>query len=338
MSFSQFQAHLRKGKFSPAYFIFGPDAYLRDAARKALMDALTKAWGGEPPTSSVDLDQTRLDELLASAATPSLFAPRQVMHIRGVMKLRDRQVRELADYLGRPSPATVLVFLAGELGRDHRRKKIFKALQAGSRMVDLALLNEAQTRSWITKALGKRSLSIQEEAVECLVELQGTDLGRLHLEVEKLGLLAGDGKTVTLEMVQESAGYCRDHTVFDFLDAVLAQDRRQALRLCCELSAQPAEMLSMVTLLGRRLRSLLQIQEIPPTTGLGEMARQVGANPYFLKRLLGPAKRFRRQALLTAIDRLASIDDGIKRSSPDSRLCLERLVADLSAGAGSARR
>jgi len=87
MSFAQFQTHLRQGKFSPAYFIFGPDAYLRDTARKALMEALIKAWGGEPPSSSVDLDQTRLDELLASALTPSLFAPRQVMHIRGVMKL-----------------------------------------------------------------------------------------------------------------------------------------------------------------------------------------------------------------------------------------------------------
>ena len=337
MSFSQFRAHLRQGKFSPAYFIFGPDAYLRDSARKALTEALTKAWGGEPPISSVDLDRTRLDELLASASTPSLFAPGQVLHIRGVMKLRDRQVKDLAGYLDRPSPATVLVFLAGELGRDDRRKKIFKTLQAGSRMVDLPLLSEARTRSWIAKALGKRGLDIREEAVECLVELQGTDLGRLHLEVEKLALLAGKGKTVTLEMVQESAGYCRDHTVFDFLDAVLAQDQRQALRLCCELSAQPGEMLSMVVLLGRRLRSLLQIQEISPTMKLGDMARQVGANPYFLKRLLGPSKRFRRQALITAIDRLASIDDGIKRSSPDSRLSLERLVADLSAGAGSAR-
>ena len=337
MSFAQFQAHLRRGKFGTAYFIFGPDAYLRDAARKALMEALTKAWGGEPPSSSIDLDQTRLEQLLAAALTPSLFAPRQVMHIRGVMKLRDRQVRELADYLARPNPATVLVFLAGELSRDDRRKKVFKTLQAGSRVVDLAVLSEAQTRSWIAKALGKRGHGIQEEAVECLVELQGTDLGRLHLEVEKLALLAGEEKTVTLEMVQESAGYCRDHTVFDFLDAVLAQDRRKALRLCCELSAQPAGMLSMVTLLGRRLRSLLQIQEISPTMKLGDMARTVGANPYFLKRLLDPAKRFRRQALVTAIDRLASIDDGIKRSSPDSRLSLERLVADLSARPGHVR-
>ncbi|MDE2665483.1 MAG: DNA polymerase III subunit delta [Acidobacteriota bacterium] len=335
MSFAQFQTHLRQGEFSPAYFIFGPDAYLRDAARKALMEALSKAWEGEPPSSRIDLDQTRLDELLVSALTPSLFAPRQVLHIRGVMKLRDRQIKELADYLARPNPATVLVFLAGELSRDDRRKKIFKTLQAGSRVVDLAVLSEAQARSWIAKALGKRGHPIQEEAVECLVELQGTDLGRLHLEVEKLALLAGEGKTVTLEMVQELAGYCRDHTVFDFLDAVLAQDRRQALRLCCELSAHPAGMLSMVTLLGRRLRNLLQIQEISPATKLGDMARQIGANPYFLKRLLEPAKRFRRQTLVTAIDGLASIDDGIKRSSPDSRLCLERLVADLSAGAGS---
>ena len=93
----------------------------------------------------------------------------------------------------------------------------------------------------------------------------------------------------------------------------------------------------MVALLGRRLRSLLQIQEISPTMKLGDMARQIGANPYFLKRLLDPAKRFRRQALVTAIDRLASIDDGIKRSSPDSRICLERLVADLCARPGNAR-
>ena len=337
MSFSQFRAHLRQGKFNPVYFIFSPDSYLRDAARKALMEALTKAWGSEPPSSSVDLDQTPLEELVASALTPSLFAPRQVLHIRGVMRLRDRQVKALAAYLARPNPDTILVFLAGELSRDDRRKKIFKTLQADSRTVDLACLNEAQTRSWIGKALGKRGFSIQEEAVECLIELQGTDLGRLHLEVEKLTLLAGEGKTITLEMVQELAGYCRDHTVFDFLDAVLAQDRRQALRLCCELSTQPAEMLSMVSLLGRRLRSLLQIQELSPKMGLGEMARQVKANPYFLKRLLDPAKRFRPQALVKAIDRLASIDDGIKRSSPDSRLCLERLVADLSAGAANPR-
>lgn len=301
------------------------------------MEALTKDYGGELPSSSVDLERSRLEDLLASALTFSLFSPRQIIRVRGVMKLRDVQVKALAAYLARPNPSTILIFLAEELSRDDRRKKIFKTLQAGTRMVDLAVLSEAQTRSWIAKALGKRGLTIQNEAVECLVELQGTDLGRLHLEVEKLALLAGKEKTITLEMVQELAGYCRDHTVFDFLDAVLARDQRQALRLCYELSAQPGEMLSMVFLLGRRLRSLLQIQELSPTMGLGEMARQIGANPYFLKRLLDPAKRFRRQALITAIDRLASIDDGIKRSSSDSRLCLERLVADLSAGTVSAR-
>ena len=139
-------------------------------------------------------------------------------------------------------------------------------------------------------------------------------------------------------MVQELAGYCRDHTVFDFLDAVLAQDRRQALRLCCELSTQPSEMLSMVSLLGRRTAQPASNTGTLAKDGFGEMARQVKANPYFLKRLLGPCqKRFRPQALVKAIDQLASIDDGIKRSSPDSRLCLECLVADLSAGAANPR-
>ncbi len=334
MWFSQFQAQLRGRNFSPAYFLLGPDVYLRDAARDALMEALGKSWGKEPLTSSVDLDQTSLDELLNSALTLSLFAPKQVLQIRGAMKLKEPQVRKLAEYLKNPSPDTILVFLAGELGRDDRKKKIYRVLEAGAQIVDLAYLSEPQTRSWISKRLRKRGFSIEEEAVESLVELQGTDLGRLNLEIEKLALFAGEGKTITLEMVQDLAGYSREHTVFDFLDAVLARDRRKALRLSYELTAQPAEMLSMVALLARRMRTLLQIQELSPKMGPGEMARHIGGSPYFLKRLLLPAKRFRRQTLVKAIDRLATIDDGIKRSGLDSRISMELLVADLTSDGG----
>ncbi len=334
MRFSQFQSHLRRGNFSPAYFLFGPDAYLRDAARNTLMEALGKSWEKEPLTSSIDLDQTPLDELLGLALNLSLFAPKQVLQIKGVMKLREPQARKLAEYLKNPSPHTTLIFLAGELGRDDRKKKIFRVLEAGAQIVDLVFLNEPQTRSWISKALRKRGFSIEEEAVESLVELQGTDLGRLHLEIEKLALFAGQERTVTLEMVQDLAGYSREHTVFDFLDAVLARDRLRALRLSHELTAQPAEMLSMVVLLARRLRTLLQIQELSPKMGLGEMARRIGGSPYFLKRLLLPAKRFRRQTLVKAIDRLAHIDDGIKGSSPDNRISMDLLVADLTSDAG----
>lgn len=338
MFFSEFQFHLRRQKFFPGYFLFGSDAYLQESARNILIGALQKAWGSDSLCSTVDLDQVSIDNLLEEASSSSLFAPKQIIKVKGVMKLRDPQGRKLADYFEKPNPDTVLVFLGGYLDRNDRKKKIFRVLETGTQIVDLVPLSEMQTKTWAHKQLKKKDFSIEEEALEALIELQGTDLGRLHSELEKLMLFAGEHKKVSLQMVHDLTGNFREYTIFDFLDAVLIQDQIKALRLSHELTSQPAEMLSMVTLLARRIRTLIQIQELSTTMGLSEMAGQIGASPYFLKRLLLPAKRFRRQTLMSAIDRLGQIDDRIKNSSLDSQILMEMLVRDLTQNSGEGRR
>jgi len=337
MFFSEFQFHLRRRKFGPAYFLFGSDVYLQESARDILIGALQKAWGIDPLCSMVDLDQVPIDNLLNKASSSSLFSPKQIIKVKGVMKLREQQGRKLAAYFEKPNPDTVLVFLGAYLDRNDRKKKIFRILEAGTEIVDLVPLSEMQTKTWVRKQLNNKEISIEEEALEVLIELQGTDLGRLHSELEKLALFAGQHKKVSLQMVNDLAGNFREYTIFDFLDAVLVQDQIKALRLSHELTSQPAEILSMVTLLARRIRTLIQIQELSTRMGLSEMARQIGASPYFLKRLLQPAKRFRRQTLISAIDRLGKIDDCVKNSRLDSQILMEMLVRDLTRTSGEGR-
>lgn len=337
MFFSEFQFHLRRRKFGLAYFLFGSDVYLQKSAKDILIGALQETWGIDPAYSTVDLDQVPIDNLLNKASSSSLFAPKQIIKVKGVMKLREGEGRKLAAYFEKPNPDTVLVFLGGYLDRNDRKKKVFRVLEAGAEIVDLVPLSENQTKIWFRKQLSNKEISIEEEALEALIELQGTDLGRLHSEIEKLILFAGGHKKVSLQMVNDLTGNFREHTIFDFLNAVLVQDQIKALRLSHELTRQPAELLSMVTLLARRIRTLIQIQELSTSMGLSEMARQIGASPYFLKRLLQPAKRFRRQTLINAIDRLGEIDDCIKNSSLDSQILMEMLVWDLTRTSGEGR-
>ena len=329
MLFSAFKANLRKKKFSAAYLIFSPDIFLREAAQKILCKALEENWGVNSLILTLDLDQTILDNLLNSASTSSLFKSKQIILVKGIMKLKEGRGKHLKHYLEDPNPNTVLIFLTEELSQRDKQKKIYKMLkESQTQIIGIEPLDEGQMRAWTLRQLEKRGFSIETQALESLLELQGTDLGRLHMEIEKLVAFCNLRKKINLEMVQAVAGFSRDHTVFDLMDALLDKNQKNALRLSHELGVNPKDMLLIVVLLSRRLRILLEIKELSEKMGLGDMAREIGVSPYFLKRLLVPAKQFSRKTLVRTLDTLAKIDDAIKQSSLNSKILMELLVRD----------
>lgn len=331
MLFSAFKANIRKKQFSTVYLISSPDIFLREAAQNMLCKALEEDWGVSSLNLRVDLDQTPLDDILNSASTSSLFGSKQIILIKGIIKLREGRGNQLKNYLENPNPDSILIFLTEALSQKDKQKTIYKILvKSQCQVVDLEPLNEQQMKGWVIRQLEKRGISIETEALESLIELQGTDLGRLNMEIEKLIAFCNLKKKINLEMVQSVAGFSRDHTVFDLMDALLNRNHKNALRLSHELTANPRDMLLIVAFLSKRLRTLLEIKELSKTMGLGEMALKIGGSSYFLKKLLVPAKQLSRKTLVTALETLAKIDDGIKQSSLNTNILMDLLVRDLT--------
>ena len=331
MLFSAFKANLRKKQFSTVYLISSPDIFLREAAQNILCKALEEDWGIDSLNRRVDLDQTPLDDILNSASTSSLFGSKQIILIKGIIKLREGRGNQLKTYLENPNPDSILIFLTEALSQKDKQKTIYKILvKSQCQVVDLEPLNEQQMKGWVIRQLEKRGISIETQALESLIELQGTDLGRLNMEIEKLIAFCNLKKKINLEMVQSVAGFSRDHTVFDLMDALLNRNHKNALRLSHELTANPRDMLLIVAFLSKRLRTLLEIKELSKTMGLGEMALKIGRSSYFLKKLLVPAKQLSRKTLVTALETLAKIDDGIKQSSLNTNILMDLLVRDLT--------
>ncbi len=315
------------------HFIFGSDAYLVEATRNKLVRSIREREQEELPLEKTDLEEFSLDNLLAAAMNLPLFAPRQIIHVRGVMKLREPQARRLADYFQSPSPATFLIFTAGALDRDDRKKKIYEILLHGTKVTEVVSWSEPQIRSRIEARLKNAEFQIEDEALRFLLETQGSDLGRLSNELDKLTLLAGEKKGITLEMVTASLGYCREHSVFEFIDAVAAKDRIVALRLTQELMCDSSQALQVISLLHRLLRQFLQMKELPGNVSLGEMARQIGMYGVPLsavERRLQQSKSFSASSLALAIQRLGMLDDRIKSSAIDTKIFVEQLIYDLA--------
>src|SRR5262245_46198518 len=109
--YSDFEQNLAKRKFHANYFLFGADPFLIDVAAKGLMRALEDAAQGQVVPVALDLDEVPVDELVNSAQSLSMFAPRQVLVVKGVMKLREHQGKRLAQYFSNPNPCTVVLFI-----------------------------------------------------------------------------------------------------------------------------------------------------------------------------------------------------------------------------------
>lgn len=329
--YSEFEATLAKRQFHSNYLLLSTDACLLELAKQLLIRELESASEAQAAVTALDLDETPVEELLNAAQSFSMFAPRQVIVVHGVMKLRETQGRRLAQYFADPNPQTMLVFLAGELDRDQRKKKIFEILTAGAKVVELAPLDGGEAAQWLQRRAQQRGCAIEPDAVRFLLELQGNDLGRLQQELEKALLYAGSEKQITLGMVEAVSGFAAGHTLSEFIGAIVSKNHVKALGLVGEIFFTGRETGLAFWWFGQQLRQWLQFQELAGRVPTGEIGRRVGVfYPSVASRIEKQSRGFSRQSLLRALSRLAAVDDKLKSSSVDTRFTMELLVHELA--------
>jgi DNA polymerase-3 subunit delta len=153
----------------------------------------------------------------------------------------------------------------------------------------------------------------------------------LQQEVEKASLYAGDGKRITLSMVEAVSGFAAGHTLFEFLDAIGARNKSRALQLVEEIFFTGKETGLAFWWFGQQLRQWLQFKELAGKTPAAVIGKQVGVyNASTAQRMLEQAKRFSRQKLVHALQNLAGVDDKIKSTAVDTRLSMELLIHELT--------
>jgi len=329
--YTDFEASLTKGKFHASYFLFGADSFLTECARNSLVQALQEANQGRILLVPLDLDGVSVDELLNSAQSLPMFAPKQLILVKGVMKLRENQGKRLAQYFSNPNPQTVVVFLAGDLDRDQRKKKIFDILSSGTHVVELASLGTSEVAEWVRQQAKARRCAIEAEAIRFLLELQGADLGRLLQEVEKASLYTGAGGQITLTVVEAVSGFAQGHTLSEFLDSIAARNKARAMELVEEIFFTGKETGLAFWWFGQQLRQWLQFKELAGKAPPAVIGRQVGVySNSVAHRMQEQSKQFSKVNLCHAMQRLAVVDDKIKSTSVDTRFAMELLVHDLT--------
>jgi DNA polymerase-3 subunit delta len=222
------QGAIQARAFAPAYYLYGDDDYLKDAAVRDLLDAAI-----DPATRDFNCevrhgDALEPDVLGSLLATPPMLAERRALVVRNPGVLGKPALAVVQRYLERPAPDLLLLLVSpgGE--------KPLDVLTRLATPLDFAPLPPERVRRWIAHHAGTAlRVTVTDEAAALLQQAVGSDLQQLAGELDKCAsyVEGGGGTVVDAAAVSAVVGVRPGETLADLLDAVAARDGARALAL-----------------------------------------------------------------------------------------------------------
>lgn len=330
---------LKKGEIEPFYYLYGSETYLLDQAAQAITEtALTGTLLREFNDSTFDLLTNHISEVIATAEQLPLMSERRVVRVNNINKLEGRKKEDpdedkvdpraqlLIDYLDRPVPTTVMIFISEDIDK---RKKYAKKLLAGA-AYEFQPLTAKELPAWIKSYLKTLDAEIDPDAGRRLVEVVVSDLLTLTNELNKLAAAALPSRRITLEHVDGLVGRSREHMNWDLTDGIVSGNGRVALKVVREFLDDGFEPVLLTGIIAGTFRRLALAKELfDQGAQPREIFSEVRVPPFKQGDYLSMLRRTDARRLRRALQRIAETDLAIKTSKATPRMQVEMLVCEL---------
>jgi DNA polymerase III subunit delta len=305
------------GRVKPVCAIVGADTYLAEQALEMALESLLGSERGQ----AVEImrgDESGWPQVLDALRSPSLFVQERAVIVRGAEALRGPD-DGVVEYLADPTPGTLLIVLAA---KPDRRKSVWKKILAEAEVVSVDPLKGKALRARVTSELRRRKLTLDDDAIDELIERVGTDLRRLIGEVDKLEAYSQDGRALTVEDVSQVLGKSLARPLYRLADAFTERRAAEGLELIDELIEEGEAGVRILATLHRALRQVLGAKG----SGGRQALIELGVLPFKVDSLQRAARLWSEADVARTYAALQEADLRIK-SSVDARLALTAVVA-----------
>jgi DNA polymerase-3 subunit delta len=323
----QLERELQEGVFRPVYVILGPEDYLCRQAIDLLKRSLIRPDALAFDYAEFVADETPVDQIIEAVNTFPMISKRRLVLVNQLEKLRDPEQESIIDSIATLSSRSTLILFGSDLDR---RKKFFRVLRDTCCVAEFPTLKGPALERWASAFVKQRGHRISSASIKKIVDLAGSDLQSLAMELEKLLLYAGDMQNVPDSAVNDLVRESRQQSIFELIDAVARRDRSGALKSLSNLMRMGEHPLVVVTMLARHCRQVIIAQEClqqrVPTSEIGTAAQI----PHFrLDQFLREARAADPGSIRQMLIKLAEIDRRLKSSAADGRMLLENLICAL---------
>ena len=220
-----------------------------------------------------------------------MMAERQVIIIKEAQDL-SRTIEKLVAYAENPQPTTVLV-VNYKYKKLDKRKKLHKAISKVGIIFESKNLYESQVADWIRRELGEMNYQVEPKAAQMLVEFLGTDLSKIHNELEKLITILPKGTIISPIHVEDNIGISKDFNNFELSKAIGEKQIVKANRIINYFAENPRKhpLVQTISLLNRFFTQLLQYHGLRSKDKFN-VAKSLGISPYFVDDYVNASKNY----------------------------------------------
>lgn len=318
---------LKTGQLNRVYLLYGEEAYLK----KQYKDKLRAAMLSPDDTMNYAYYEGKginVKEVIDLAETLPFFAERRVIVLENT-ELFKNATPELADYIKEMPDTTSMIFVESEVDK---RGKLYKAVQAKGRAVELGRQDETMLIRWIAGSVKKEGKQISEAVIRHFLMKVGTDMENIQKELEKLFCYTLDKDIITVDDVETICTTQITNQIFDMVNAVAAKQQRKALELYYNLLALKEPPMRILFLLTRQFKLLLEVQTLDKQGyARKDIGAKTGLHPFVVEKYQQQARTFSQKELRDIMEESAEIEESVKTGSLTDVLGVELFIVKYSA-------
>ncbi len=220
------------------------------------------------------------------------------------------QKRNALDTLFSSTDAVILFVRRGTA----KETDLVRLFREKGRHVSFEPFSEDRAREMCMRLCARRRVRLDRPEAYQLVDMVGTDAYRLHNEISKLCDYVGDGGAVTAAVLKTVVTPSVEYEVFPMLNALLAGNKKTAMRMLTEAVKDGQENpLRVAAFLEGRLKQMLIAKELmEDKRPRPEIIKTLGGNPKAAEMTLKNAQKFPLDRLKNAVAAFARINADMK--------------------------
>ena len=327
----------------PAYLYWGEEEFnLSQAVDELKSKTLDENWAALnfrhlQPTKNQS-SESFLSEIVENLETrPMVFGNFMLqidarnLYIRGNKgEINDKLIKRFIENLENvPDNFYVLFTCKIERGTGKKIDGVSKLTKATQKVADVQEFasfkpwEEDKIANWIIQRAKQKKLKINTNAALTLTRAVGSDLRKLDIELEKLGLMAYPETEIAAKHVEKIAE--TNENTFLFADCLLAGNRLKALSELKKLMEKDHPM-KIIATLQTTVRKWVKIKVEHAGVSSFELAKTLGANEYVVKKDLEKLRNVKPDDLLKLKSKLNECEFKAKIGELNPEFALEMLV------------
>lgn len=325
---------IKKKQFAPMYVLYGQESFLINETKQLLTKYVLEEEESEFNLSSYDMEDTPIEVALEDAETLPFMGERRLIFLnnpyfltaeKGKSKV-EHNIKKLEAYMEEPSPFSIIVF-SGSYEKLDERKKITKELKRKGTVVEAKKLNEQELSAWVKDRAAQNNVEIDDDALEQMLVIAGSNLFMLTTEMDKLALYAGEKKKIDVHMVESLVSRSLEQNIFSLVDKIVQRKIDEAFRIYYDLLKQNEEPIKILSIIAGQFRLIYQVKELARRGyGQQQIAGFIKVHPFRVKLAAGQAKLFQDEELTEIMKMLAEADYQAKTGGMKKELLVEMFL------------